>query len=266
MGYISSMLLCAIEGCGKPARGHDWCSKHYTRWRRHGDPLADVGRPRPLAERFWAKVKKGEGCWLWQGRRNPPLGYGQLRIGPEGNQRSQAAHRIAWMLTNGPIPAGLCICHRCDNPPCVRPDHLFLGTYSDNSLDSVRKGRAKQQHGESNLNAKLTQKWVTIIRERYAAEADLRINDLAQQLGVSNATISHVLRGKTWAKQSSLDGLQEAINKKLRPDPRFNYPLRPNVSARALRFRQQRLQQLRKQSETSTGEPTKLIASDNPPR
>jgi hypothetical protein len=95
----------------------------------------------PMEERFWSHVERAEGCWLWQGHRNT-RGYGQFNIDAT---HPVGAHRIAYELTYGPIPPDLHCCHHCDNPPCVRPDHLFLGTRSDNSQDMVRKGRAYAQ-------------------------------------------------------------------------------------------------------------------------
>jgi len=88
-----------------------------------------------LAERLWSKVTKTETCWTWTGARNRK-GYGE--IGAKG--RVQKAHRIAWELTYGPIPEGLDVLHHCDNPPCCRPDHLFLGTDADNMADMMAKG------------------------------------------------------------------------------------------------------------------------------
>lgn len=89
-----------------------------------------------VESRFWSKVQKTDDCWLWRATRFPK-GYGQIKI----KGRRRLAHRVAWELTNGPIPDGLQVCHHCDNPPCVRPDHLFLGTQSDNIQDAVSKGR-----------------------------------------------------------------------------------------------------------------------------
>lgn len=95
-------------------------------------------------ERFWAKVTKTAGCWLWTGcvvRR-----YGQFGVSPGVSAR---AHRFSYELAYGPIPEGMFVCHKCDTPLCVNPTHLFLGTNSDNQLDAVQKGlhhRTRQTH------------------------------------------------------------------------------------------------------------------------
>jgi hypothetical protein len=89
-----------------------------------------------VPERFWSKVQKSDGCWLWNGRNGPPAAR-MLIAG-----RFELAHRVSWRLHFGEIPAGKYVCHHCDNPPCVRPDHLFVGTPRDNMRDMIAKGRA----------------------------------------------------------------------------------------------------------------------------
>lgn len=125
---------------------------HYTRWYRHGDPLTvhrvvDLGPPE---ERFWAKVDKSDpdGCWIWTAStftdRN---GYGKFNAAiPPVSNKTVYAHRFSYEMTNGPIPDGLFVLHKCDNPPCVNPAHLHLGTQADNMREMVERGRTKRLH------------------------------------------------------------------------------------------------------------------------
>jgi hypothetical protein len=104
-------------------------------------------------EAFWASATRpDQGCWEWQGSKN--RGYGTF----SRNGRSERAHRHAWILTYGEIPPGLMVCHHCDNPPCIRPEHLFIGTMLDNMRDAARKGRIRTplQRGERPWNASIT--------------------------------------------------------------------------------------------------------------
>ena len=95
---------------------------------------------RSIAERFWCKVTRAIGCWTWAGSKTRQ-GYGC--IGSGGKYAPVVkAHRVSWELNRGPIPQGLCVLHHCDNPSCVNPNHLFLGTVRDNWNDAITKGRA----------------------------------------------------------------------------------------------------------------------------
>lgn len=104
-----------------------------------------AGKTRAPQDRFWEKVAKGDGCWLWTAstRKNGYGWFGGLDIS------ETFAHRCSWIYTFGAIPDGLCVLHRCDNPPCVRPDHLFLGTQYDNIKDMISKGRFLGKHLQS---------------------------------------------------------------------------------------------------------------------
>lgn len=138
--------------------------------------------------RFWDKVDKSGSCWLWTGS-NKPRGYGQIKV--EG--KTIFAHRLSWELAYGPIPEGLYVCHRCDVPACVRPDHLFLGTQTDNMADRDAKGRT--QHGENHYKAKLCELDVWLIKniEGQSGRA------IAKWFDVCPGTVYDILNGKTWA-------------------------------------------------------------------
>jgi hypothetical protein len=110
------------------------------------------------------------------------------------------AHRVCWELTNGAIPAGLVVCHRCDNPPCVNPAHLFLGTLSDNTQDSLAKGRwnySPNRWGETSPTAKLSEEQVEEIRRRYKPGVVAQW-ELGREYGVNQTTISKIVRGTRW--------------------------------------------------------------------
>jgi hypothetical protein len=141
--------------------------------------------------RFWGRVQGSPGCWLWQGAQHRQK-YG--RVGFKGN-RAAYTHRVAWELTHGPIPDGMHVLHKCDNPQCVRPEHLFLGTHRDNMRDMANKGRAPglQRKGESNNKAKLTA--AQAARVKHGTEPLAR---LAEELGVSYQALHYIRTGRTW--------------------------------------------------------------------
>lgn len=149
---------------------------------------------KPLAERFWSKVEKTDGCWLWRCARS---NYGYGRFAFEG--KNGHAHRVAWLLVKGTIPPGMYVLHKCDNPPCCNPDHLFLGTHLDNIADRCAKGRTKVGTGDRHALAKLTSHKAALIKQRIA-ECNYRGIGvaLAKEFGVSVRIISFLKCGKTW--------------------------------------------------------------------
>lgn len=168
-----------------------------------------------LAERLWSKVDKSGECWEWQGSVSPN-GYGHIGF----EKKNLSVHRLVYRLTYGEIPKGMLVCHRCDNRRCVRPDHLFLGTQSDNIRDMYAKGRGIKPsaflpetrarglrngahtkpdrvcRGERHGNAKLTEDAVRDIRARYAAGELL--TPLAREYGVTRQLIQWVVLRKGW--------------------------------------------------------------------
>lgn len=136
---------------------------------------------------FWLVVEKTDGCWLWRACTIPD-GYGMFR--------DKLAHRTSWEMENGPIPPGMHVCHHCDNPPCVRPDHLFLGTASDNMQDRNAKGRHYSTKGEGNGHAKLAASDVPRVKQM--AKAGQSYREIAGSLGVSRSSIAHIVKGRTW--------------------------------------------------------------------
>jgi hypothetical protein len=144
---------------------------------------------------FWDRMRRTEsGCWEWQGAHDP-WGYGNLGVAGVFKK----AHRYAYELAVGPIPDGMDVCHRCDNPPCCNPDHLWLGTERQRSHDARTKGRLKSQPptGEASPHAKLTADQVREILELWAS-GDYRQRDLAGRFGVSEGAISKVVTGRKW--------------------------------------------------------------------
>ena len=149
------------------------------------------------AARFWSKVKQTGGCWEWTGGNSGrKRGYGRFRI----NGGMTAAHRQAWKWCNArEIPNGLCVLHTCDNPPCVNPLHLFLGSQRDNVKDMDRKGRANRIYGEKHSRAKLTAVQVAEI----IADTDSTCAKLAAKHEVCRATISHIRNGRNWKREAN---------------------------------------------------------------
>lgn len=153
--------------------------------------------PAPLPERFWPKAQRGgaEECWPWMSVRNNN-GYGTFSMAcPDGKRRMRLAHRMAWEITHAiTLRRGECVLHRCDNPRCVNPNHLFIGTQGDNVRDAIVKGRMPV--GEQSGQAKLTAQNVRDIREQH--RTGLTRSDIARRFGVVPQTISKIVAGAIW--------------------------------------------------------------------
>jgi len=145
-------------------------------------------------KRFWDKVQKTNNCWLWTASKKS-TGYGTFGFA----KKVHKAHRVSWILHNGHIPEGLCVCHKCDNPSCVRPDHLFLGTVIENVRDRDRKKRKSQGRGHSATirNRKLTEWDVKAIR--WLTDQGTCQCDLAKAFGVSKANVSAIIKKTAWS-------------------------------------------------------------------
>ena len=189
-------ITCAHCGANRlinasqAANGTKYCS----------NACAHAHRTTLALERFWSRLDRSSDCWEWQGVRSS-FGYGELRI----HGHHEHAHRLAYILTYGPIPTGLVVCHHCDNPPCCNPAHLFLGTPADNVADAKAKGRSdpgghkkgKTRRGAMNSNAKLTVEQVQEARRLFTVGA-FTIADLARRCGVNHKTMQSAVYRKTW--------------------------------------------------------------------
>jgi len=145
-------------------------------------------------DRFWSRVDKGPklSCWEWKGGRDN-YGYGMYCFG----KVNRHAHAVAWELTFGKIPKGICVCHHCDNRSCCNPHHCFLGTNKENSEDMANKGRSA--HGERHAMHKLTLDQVKEIRNLYA-NGGITHKQIARQFGIDRTNVGLIVRHKTWTR------------------------------------------------------------------
>lgn len=192
---------CSVTDCDRTATRRGWCNSHYMRWWKFGDvgegiPLAFY---RPTADtledafRFYMPGEPPEvDCWEWTGLllKPPHLPYGRLTH----KQKFYRAHIVAYQVFNGEVREGQVVRHTCDNPPCVNPHHLLVGTDADNSRDMVDRGRSSR--GELHAHAKLTDEIVLEIRARL--ESGEQGKDVAARYGISRAAVSRIGSRKTW--------------------------------------------------------------------
>lgn len=164
---------------------------------------------KPVADRFWSKVAIGQpdDCWLWKAQRMPRTprggGYGVFHFG--GGLGQTTAHRAAYILTHGAPAPGMVVCHRCDNPPCVNPRHLFLGTPRENSADMVSKGRQKPSglRGGDHPAAKVSPRHAQEISDLRAA--GLPVRQIAALFGLSLAHTYRITKGQHWSLQGAFN-------------------------------------------------------------
>ena len=142
---------------------------------------------------FWGKVKKTDYCWEWTASKT--YGYGQFVF----NKKHYRAHRFSWGIHFGDIPAGLIVCHKCDNPSCVRPDHLFLGTTKDNVSDKLSKGRHRfgRSYGPKNHAVKV--KEIDASKVINLFNSGLRVREIAPMFCVGKSTVSNIIRRQHWS-------------------------------------------------------------------
>jgi hypothetical protein len=154
-------------------------------------------RKKPIHDRFMAKVSvpnDPDACWEWTG--GIYHGYGYINV----NSKTTRAHRLSYKLFCGEIAEEMCVCHRCDNPGCVNPKHLFLGTHKENMADMVQKGRSNSTKGSKNKAAKLKEDDIQEIRKMI--DSKLTLTQIAKQFNVSTTTIFYIKRGNIWSHVS----------------------------------------------------------------
>ena len=169
------------------------CSKHYQAWVKFGDASMGVKRPRygsgPEERlRFYGWTVTDSGCWEYNGRLSPKR-YGALYDGAS----TQQVHRVAYRVWVGPIPEGQVVRHKCDNPPCINPDHLETGTQADNVADMIARGRLVVGTGR---NSKITEEDVRVIRARRAAGE--KVSRIAEDFPISEGTVYAIIRKHKW--------------------------------------------------------------------
>jgi hypothetical protein len=189
-------MNCKYDGCQGKAVGWGYCQKHYRRYMKYGNAEPKKYDQEPMEVRFWKFVNKlsEDECWNWTGN-TMANGYGRFSIGKKA-QGSDGAHRVSWRLANNQeIPKGIHVMHSCDNPTCVNPKHLSLGTPKENVQDMIRKGRKRTVAHVGELNGKslLNEEQVRTIRTSKLSHAAL-----ARELGVSPNCVRGVRIGRTW--------------------------------------------------------------------
>ncbi len=191
-------MKCSVDGCVNDVKvkGLGYCQKHYKRFMKYGSTSPQKYSQESLENRFWRMVGKSSEseCWEWQGQKLSN-GYGRISLGAK-KLGSDGAHRISWKLFNKQdIPEGMFVMHKCDNPSCVNPHHLSIGTPKENVQDMIAKGRKRvvSPKGEGNGKSLLNEEQVRTIRASKLSHAAM-----ARELGVSPNCVRGVRIGRTW--------------------------------------------------------------------
>lgn len=184
-------MICSIGGCGRPRRGRGYCQVHYMAYWRYGDPLVEKARPTSLPEEeylsWYGWDVTESGCWEFKGPRDA-AGYG--RTARESGD--YLAHRMSYTQNIGPIPDELHVLHSCDNPPCINPDHLRVGSHQENMQDKVGRGRVRPKRLSEN-----EKKEILRLRKEGATA-----KEIAVEFGVSPNTVFDVARRERTKKDA----------------------------------------------------------------
>lgn len=217
--------VCCIKGCDKLPVALGLCDRHWHNNRNYGSPVATknhsgITRKLSFETRFWMNVKKSdaESCWEWVAGADPD-GYGAFKATHNGVNYTRA-HRYSFALHHMHPVKGMHVCHSCDNPRCVNPKHLFLGTPHENMLDKIAKGRSNHPFGEAASRAVLSEEQARaiLIDERPFAQ-------IAFDYSVSTGTISDIKRRHSWAHLGPTKGIKakrvsprKGVSEKITPD------------------------------------------------
>ncbi|MFW6121409.1 MAG: HNH endonuclease signature motif containing protein [Petrotogales bacterium] len=201
--HVKKYDKCAVEECNNLVGGDGgfgYCRIHYQRYKKNGDPNIVNWQPlkgNTLEEklRFNFRINPISHCWEWQGSLNRQ-NYGGIAV---GNGKTKLVHRLAYELWIGEIPEGLFVCHYCDNPRCINPAHLFLGTNNDNIKDKIVKGRAYtgNHKGEKNVQSKLKD-WQVYEIKKLLTFSNMSLREIGKLFNVSYGIIWEIKRNNRW--------------------------------------------------------------------